>query len=75
MYKCVGVPLVDFIISYENEIIGLSETKLFHFHRKFKNGGVDGGGWGFQVNPLLIRHWRNCKRLHAMVLLLPVVRQ
>ena len=40
---------------------GLSETKLFHFHRKFKNGGGGGGGRGegIQTNPLnslWIRH-------------------
>ena len=31
-------------ISHENEKkIGLTETKLFHFHRIFKNGGGKGG--------------------------------
>ena len=38
---------------------GLTETKLFHFHRIFeKRGG--GGGSGVRANPqktLWIRHW------------------
>ena len=44
MYKGMGVLFADFIsfflklISHENEIIW-SETKLFHFHRIFKNLG------------------------------------
>ena len=28
---------------------GLIETKLFHFHRIFKNWGQ--GGWGFEQTP------------------------
>ena len=38
---------------------GLTEIKLFHFHRIFKNGGQEGGG-GVRVNPLnplWIRQW------------------
>ena len=31
-------------ISHEYEIIGLTDTKLFHFHRIFKTGGGGGGG-------------------------------
>ena len=43
MNKCVRVCFADFIISHGNEII---LSKLFHFHRIFKNGGGGGGGGG-----------------------------
>ena len=50
MYKGVGVRFADlshfFFIIYP-----LTETKLFHFHRIFKNGVGEG------PNPLWIRHW------------------
>ena len=45
---------------------GVTETKLFHFHRIFKNGGGvgEGAGRGFKkvglskpLNPIWIRHW------------------
>ena len=39
MNKCVRVCFADFIISHGNEII---LSKLFHFHRIFKNGGRGG---------------------------------
>ena len=39
------------LISHKNEI-GLSETKIFHFHRLFNNW--DGGR--VRANPLWIRH-------------------
>ena len=35
---------------------GLTETKLFHFHRIFKNGG----GGGVQANPLPPPPIRHC---------------
>ena len=41
---------------------GLTETKLFHFHRIFKEGGGEGGG-GVQANPIRIRHCNPCGSL------------
>ena len=49
MYKGLGVCFADFISFLVNkypmkmEKFGLIETKLFHFHRIFKNGGQEGG--------------------------------
>ena len=40
-------------MSHENDIIGLTETKLFHFHRIFKTGVEE----GVEANPLWIRHY------------------
>ena len=37
-----------FKISHENETFGLTKTKLFHFNRIFKNGGLE----GVHSNPL-----------------------
>ena len=42
MYKGVGVRFADFFLIF------LIETKLFHFHKIFKNGEGEGG----QANPL-----------------------
>ena len=36
---------------------GLFETKLFHFHRLFKNGGREGGS-SEPPDPLWLRHWK-----------------
>ena len=48
MYKGVGVHFAN-LISF-----GLSETKLFHFHRIFKNrGGGDGGSTPLDLDPPL----------------------
>ena len=60
MYKGVGVHFADFIFFFlkypmKMKYFGLTETKLFHFHMNFKNGG----GEGFRanhLNPLWIRH-------------------
>ena len=53
MYKFVGFRFADCMsfskIFHENE--GLSETKLFHIHRIFKNGGRGlGGSIKYQIN-------------------------
>ena len=47
MYKGVGVRFADFILFFLNTP-NLTETKLFHFHRKFNNGGGGGGGEEFE---------------------------
>ena len=50
------------------KLFGLTETKLFHFHRIFKKGGQGGG---FKRTPLLIHHWikSNCiKTLYPLQL-------
>ena len=45
--KMRGVRFADFILFFkylmEMNLFGLTETKLFHFHRIFKNGGRGGG--------------------------------
>ena len=45
MYEGVGVLILSQFkkISHENEKFGLIETKLFHFHRIFQNGGRQRG--------------------------------
>ena len=48
MYKGLWVRLADldsFILKYsmKMKLFGLIETKLFHFHRILKNGGLGGG--------------------------------
>ena len=48
MYKSVGVRFADFIsfsfnIPIKMKLFGLTETKLFHFYRIFKNRGRVGG--------------------------------
>ena len=48
IYIKAGVRFVDFISFFfkypmKMEIFGLIETKLFHFHRIFKNRGQGGG--------------------------------
>ena len=51
-FRCVeeGVRFADFISFFLNILmkmkqLGLSETKLFHFHGIFKNWGQGGGGF------------------------------
>ena len=48
MYKCVGFRFANFILNllkYSTKMkeVGLTETKLFRFRMKFKNGGRGGG--------------------------------
>ena len=61
MYKDMGRLHCSFYLIFleyfmKMELFGLTETetKLFHFHRIFKNGGGGGGGM-VQANPLWIR--------------------
>ena len=42
MYKGVGVRFADFISFFLNIPRYLTDTKLFHFHGIFKNGGQGG---------------------------------
>ena len=59
MYKCVRVRLIFLKYPMKMKKFGLSETKLFHFHRIFKNRERE----GFQatpLNPLWIRHCAYC---------------
>ena len=54
MYKGVGVRFADYLIFLKYSMkmkYFVTETKLFHFHRIFKNGGGGGGG-----EPLWISH-------------------
>ena len=44
----MGVRFADHFISF---FLNITETKLFHFHRIFKNGGGGGRG-GVRANPL-----------------------
>ena len=51
MYKGVGLRFADFLSFFLNiprNRNDLTETKLFHFHRMFKNWG---GRGGFQQTP------------------------
>ena len=43
IYKGVGVCFADFILFFLNIPFGLTETKLFHFNRIFKNGDREVG--------------------------------
>ena len=50
MYKGVGVcsaDIISFFFKYPMKMkqFGLTETKLFHFHRISKNGGAGRGGF------------------------------
>ena len=47
MYKGVGVHLIFLKYPMKMKQFGLTETKLFHFHRILKTGG----GEGFQAYP------------------------
>ena len=45
-FICINVFVVrfaDFIIPMKMKQFGLTETKLFYFHRIFKKGGREGG--------------------------------
>ena len=52
--------LSHFFLKYpmKMNMFGLIETKLFHFHRIFKNGSGEQGL--VRANPIWIRHWQNC---------------
>ena len=62
MHKCFWGSLCCLYLIFLNypmemkKKIGLTEAKLFHFHRIFKNGGGGGGVHANPLNPLWIRH-------------------
>ena len=53
MYNKVGVRFADLTYPMKMKYFALTESKLFHFHRIFKNGG--GGTPAPPLDPPLIK--------------------